>query len=333
MICWLPRFLSRPQLVPVWLGLAAAGVALVAVAGLDWKSPRDSLLMLDLQSNHVAFNVSRPVLAQVVVHDGWLRRQAECDGPGGVGSVPLEAGPLAALLAPAGGTVVEYLWQPRSLLLRFTPSPGQAGPFLTVMRAEKPDCDISQGSVVVTLPHAALAAMTPLPVIGTGSVGRVTSDRLPPSPRDKLYLPGTGIEDPPSPGNFLHGGTIHVYARARTVPPSIFPVPDAVFEVPRNSRVDFGRADTDDALDEPAMQGWATLDPQGRGLSIHAVTRASDVTISGIGGATQISAGTLAVAVNDPANARLFTWLAVFVFLFPTLIAAWQLIRDIRKGD
>jgi len=334
-IGWPARFLSQPLLVPLWLALVAGVVALGA--GLGLPSQRDTSLMLDLQSNHLQFKVSRPGTALVVVREGWLRRQAECDGPGGGGPdgaqpLPLGPGPLAALLAPAGGTMVEYIWQPRSLLLRYAPTPGQEGPFLTVMRTGEPDCNISGESLVVGLPHAALAAMAPLPVVGTGSVGRVTLDRSPPSKRTSLYLPGTEIEDLPSPGNFLHGGTIRVYARARTSPPSIFPVPDAVFEVPRNSRVDFGRhEDGRDPTDEPAMRGWVALDPEGRGLSLHAVTSASDVTITGIGGVTSISAGMLAVAVNDPANMRWFATLAVFIFAFPTLIAAWQLIRDGRR--
>lgn len=337
--------LSHPWLVPLWLGLAAA--VLAAAAALSLPDRRDTLLMLDLQTNHVQFKVSQPGTALVVVREGWLRRQAECDGPrdvsedgdaasggAGQGGRRLLPGPdpLAALLAPAAGTLVEYIWQPRSLLLRYAPPPGQAGPFLTVMRQGEPDCDISRDSLVVTLPHAALAAMAPLPVVGTGSIGRVILDRAPPSPRNKAYLPGTDIEDLPSPGNFLHGGTIRVYARADTTPPSIFPVADAAFEVPRNSRVDFGPSEGRDPAEEPTLRGWAMLDPAGRGLSLHAVTSASDVTIAGVGGVTAIAAGTLAVAVNDPANVRLLTGLAVFIFLFPTLISVWQLVRD-QRGE
>ena len=328
----LTEIVSRPMLVPLWLALLVAAMAAVAVFFLP--SSRDSLLMLDLQSNHVQFNVSRPGTAIVVVREGWLRRPTECDAQGGAGPLLLDEGPLAAVLAPAGGTVVEYIWQPRSLLLRYAPGPGQEGPFLTVLRDGEPDCELSRGSLVVTLPHAALAAMAPLPVVGNGSVGRVTLDRTPPTPRGTLYVPGTEIEDLPSPGNFLHGGTIRVYARTREATPRIFPIPDAEFEVPRNSRVDFVLSDSgQNTAVEATLWGWVTLDPEGRGLSIHAVPSVSDVTITGIGGVTSISAGTLAVAVNDPANARLFTWLAIFIFGFPTLIAVWQLIRDGRRSE
>lgn len=322
--------LSHPWLIPLWLGLAAAAAA--TGAWLWLPDQRDTSLILDLQSNHVQFRVSRPATAVVVVRDGWLGRPVQCDGSG---SGPLGPGPLAALLAPAAGTMVEYIWQPRSLKLRYAPTPGQTGPFLTVMRDAEPECDILQGSVVVTLPHAAMAMMAPLPVVGTGSVGRVVQERTAPTPRVKVLLPGSQVEDLPSPGNYLHGGTIRVYAHAGTSPPTIFPVPDAVFEVPRNSQIEFGRADTDDARDftaELAVFGWVALDPQGRGMSLHAVTNASDITIAGMGGVTAVSAGTLAVAVNDPANMRLLTALAVFIFLFPTLIAAWQLAVGTRRN-
>lgn len=325
----------RPGLVPLWLALAAALAAIAIVAILGLQTRRDALLMLDLQSNHVLFNVSRPGTAMVVVRQGWLRQPVECDGPGGGQAMRLQAGPLTGLLAPAHGTVVEYIWQPRSLSLRYTPTPEQAGPFVSVLRAGEANCDLSQRSLVVTLPHAALAAMAPLPIVGEGSIGRITLERGPPTAREPVYLPGTRIEDLPTPGNFLHGGVIRIYARARAgeAVPRIFPIPDAEFEVPRNSRVDFGLADNNGH--DPgnvAMQGWASLDPQGRGLSIHAVTTASDVRITGIGGVTAISAGALAVAVNDPSNARLFTGLAIFIFLFPTLISVWQLVRDGRRA-
>ncbi|TJZ88743.1 hypothetical protein FA743_19855 [Paracoccus gahaiensis] len=325
------RGLSHPLLIPAWLGLVAAAAAIGAWLWLP--DQRDTSLILDLQSNHVQFKVSRPATAVVVVREGWLGRRVQCDSLGSGRSedalpVPLGPGPLAALLAPAAGTLVEYIWQPRSLKLRYAPTPGQTGPFLTVMRDAEPECDISRESVVVTLPHAALTTMAPLPVVGTGSVGRVVQERTAPTPRVKVFLPGSQVEDLPSPGNYLHGGTIRVYAHARTSPPTIFPVPDADFEVPRNSQIEFGRHDTDDTRDftaEPAVFGWVALDPEGRGMSLHALTNASDITIAGMGGVTAVSAGTLAVAVNDPVNMRLLTALAVFIFLFPTLIAAWQL--------
>lgn len=318
----LPARLVRALLLPMAMALLAALIATLAVAAFgQWRTKRDSLLMLDLQSNHVLFHVSRPGTAQVVVREGWLRRPPDCMA----GNTPL---PVSALLAPAYGTTVEYIWQPRSVLLRYMPAPGQQGPFLTIMRNGEADCELSQGSLVVTLSHEVMASMSPLPVVGAGHIGRVTLDNAPPAPRNAPLLPGSQVEDLPSPGNFLHGGVIRVYARAREANPRIFPIPDAEFEVPRNSRVDFGIADGSNEREIDPMLGWATLDPAGRGLSVHAVTTASDVRITGIGGVTAISAGALALAFNDPANAQLFSGLAIFIFLFPTFIAICQLVRD-----
>lgn len=326
---WLPeRWLRRCRL-PAFLFLLALLLAWTIVGAFGFLRPRpDPLLMLDLQSNHVLFQVARPGTAGLVLREGWLRRPPEClREAGDEGPVP-----LAAMLAPAHGTTVEYIWQPRSLLLRYSPGAGGQGPFLTVQRDGMPDCDLSEGSFVVTLPHEALAHMPPLPVVGAGHIGSVTLDIAPPSPRQPLLLPGTGIEDLPSPGFFLHGGVIRVYARTRGDDSRIFPIPDAEFQVPRNSRVDFGLAGDGQGRDAWAMLGWAVLDPGGKGLSVHAVTRAPDVRLSGMAGELAISGGALALAFNDPSNTRLFSWLAIVIFLFPTLIALCQLLHDRREG-
>lgn len=60
----LTEIVSRPMLVPLWLALLVAAMAAVAVFFLP--SSRDSLLMLDLQSNVSA--TTRPYAARL---DAW----------------------------------------------------------------------------------------------------------------------------------------------------------------------------------------------------------------------------------------------------------------------
>lgn len=329
---WDLRRKLRRLLAPALLALLSVALSVIVVQMLGLIRPRqDPLLMLDLQSNYVDFRVSRPGAATVALRGGWVPRAPDCLDPAG-----RDVTPLAALLAPAQGTRVEYIWAPRTVSLRYSGPPGDPAPFVTIIRDGAADCPVSGRDFVVILPHAALADMAPLPILGAGRIGVETAIAAPPTPVRPRLLPVPGappIEAIPSPGNFLHGGTVSVYGRAsRADPPAVFRVSEADFQIPRGSRVDFGLgrdATAQNGGDRAAgdvLRGTAALAGSGPGLSVQAVTSASDVQISGLAGVTTFAAGAVVTAVSDPTIAPLLLFVASFIYLYSTLITIYQLV-------
>lgn len=320
----------RRLAVPVLLALLALALSALVVLMLGLIRPRqDPLLMLDLQSNYVDFSVSRPGAATVALRGGWVPRAPDCLAPSGGSDVT----PLTALLAPAQGTRVEYIWAPRTVSLRYSGKSGATGPFLTVIRDGLPDCQVSGRDFVVILPHAAMADIAPLPILGAGRIGVETVAAQPPQQVQPRLLPvpgGQAIEAVPSAGNFLHGGRVSVYGRtSRASRPAVFRVSEADFQIPRGSRVDFGLGAETAGAGAGAgdvLRGTAVLASPGPGLSVQAVTNASDVQVSGITGVTTFAAGAVVTAVSDPTIAPLLLVVASFIYLFSTLITIYQLV-------
>ncbi|KGJ03620.1 hypothetical protein IT41_13480 [Paracoccus halophilus] len=321
------RGLTR-LLVPLGLALLALALATAVVYLFGVIRPRqDPLLMLDLQSNYVAYEVSRAGAATVALRGGWVLRAPDCLDP-----QPGAPTPLAALLAPAQGARVEYIWGPQTVSLRYSAGAGTGGRFLTVMRDGQRDCGLDGRPFTVILPHAALEAMAPLPILGTGQIGSETIEVALPRDIPPVLLPaGDGaatIAATASAGNYLHGGTVSVYGRAsRADEQTVFRVSDADFQIPRGSRVDFGIGATGQDGGAPdVLRGTAILDPEGRGLAVQALTNASDVQVKTSTSVTTFAAGAVVTAVSDPTIAPLLLFVASFIFLFPTLITIYQLV-------